>query len=195
MNGRFVRLISKWLCHTRLAPVGVQQMVSQSFFLFPFKKDITILGGMWSNNWRWSWWSNEVCTRQVGGGKKRAIHHYFFLKRCRNIAVNTVGSSFIQNQGIPPVYTKSIYTISVYTCPSAKIRQLLRPVKDTLSLRAPGIDRLPGNCGRTDISHMGQTLDERVRELTPFARALHFVKSSSATGSGLFIGSLGNMWS
>jgi hypothetical protein len=45
-----------------------------------------------------------------------------------------------------------------------KLSSLLRPVKDHLELRTPGVYRLPCECGRVKIGQTGRYVDIRLKE-------------------------------
>ncbi|KAJ4435750.1 hypothetical protein ANN_18368 [Periplaneta americana] len=48
--------------------------------------------------------------------------------------------------------------------PPTKIQNLLRPVKDDLGLRTPGVYKIPCECGKCYIGQMGCTIMERCKE-------------------------------
>ena len=52
----------------------------------------------------------------------------------------------------------SKYDIKAVFHPPAKISQLLRPVKDDLGLRMPGIYKIPCECGKVYIGQTGCTV-------------------------------------
>ncbi|PNF19831.1 hypothetical protein B7P43_G12503 [Cryptotermes secundus] len=48
--------------------------------------------------------------------------------------------------------------------PPKKISNFLRPVKDHLGLRTPGIYRIPCECGKVYIGQTGRSVDTRLKE-------------------------------
>jgi hypothetical protein len=48
--------------------------------------------------------------------------------------------------------------------PNVKLSSLLRPTKDHLGLRTPGVCRIPYECGRVYIGKTGRSVDVRLKE-------------------------------
>jgi hypothetical protein len=61
-----------------------------------------------------------------------------------------------------------------------KLSSLLRPVKDHLGLRTPGVYRIPCECGRVYIGQTGRSVDIRVKEHQRHIRVEHPDKSAVA---------------
>jgi hypothetical protein len=57
------------------------------------------------------------------------------------------------------------YNIKSVGLPHMKLSSLLRPVKDLLGLRTPGVYRIPCECGRVYIEQTGRSVDIRLKEL------------------------------
>jgi hypothetical protein len=64
--------------------------------------------------------------------------------------------------------------------PDMKLSSLLRPVKDHLGLRTPGVYRLPCECGRVYIGQTGRSVDIRLKENQRHIRLQHPDKSAIA---------------
>ena len=67
--------------------------------------------------------------------------------------------------------------------PPAKISQLLRPVKDDLGLRTPGIYKIPCECGKVYIGQTGRTVQDRIKEHQRCIKLADFDKSAVAEHS------------
>jgi hypothetical protein len=61
-----------------------------------------------------------------------------------------------------------------------KLSSLLRPVKDHLGLRIPGVSRIPCECGRVYIGQTGRSRDIRLKEHQRHIRLEHLDKSAIA---------------
>jgi hypothetical protein len=61
-----------------------------------------------------------------------------------------------------------------------KLSSLLRPVKDHLGLRTPGVYRIPCECGRVYIGQMGRSVDIRLKEHQRYIRLEHPDRSAIA---------------
>jgi hypothetical protein len=61
-----------------------------------------------------------------------------------------------------------------------KLSSLLRPVKDHLGLRTPGVYRIPCECGRVYIGQTGRSVDIRLKEHQRHIRLEHPDKSAVA---------------
>jgi hypothetical protein len=61
--------------------------------------------------------------------------------------------------------------------PHMKLSSLLRPVKDHLGLRTPGVYRIPCECGRVYIGQTGRSVDIRLKEHQRHKRREHPDKS------------------
>jgi hypothetical protein len=61
-----------------------------------------------------------------------------------------------------------------------KLSSLLRPVKDHLGLRTPGVYRIPCECGRVYIGRTGRSVDIRIKEHQRHIRLDHPDKSAVA---------------
>jgi hypothetical protein len=64
--------------------------------------------------------------------------------------------------------------------PRMELSSLLRPVKDHLGLRTPGIYRIPCECGRVYIGQTGRSVDIRLKEHQRHTRLEHLDKSAIA---------------
>jgi predicted GIY-YIG superfamily endonuclease len=64
-----------------------------------------------------------------------------------------------------------------------KLSSLLRPVKDHLGLRTPGVYRIPCECGRVYIGQTGRSMDIRLKEHQRHIRLEHPDKSAIAEHS------------
>jgi hypothetical protein len=64
-----------------------------------------------------------------------------------------------------------------------KLSSLLRPVKDHLGLRTPGVYRIPCECGRVYIGQMGHSVDIMLKERQQHIRLEHPDKSAIAEHS------------
>jgi hypothetical protein len=64
-----------------------------------------------------------------------------------------------------------------------KLSSLLRPVKDYLRLRTPGVYRIPCECGRVYIGQTGRSVDVRLKEHQWHIRLEHLDKSAVAEHS------------
>jgi hypothetical protein len=64
-----------------------------------------------------------------------------------------------------------------------KLSSLLRPVKDHLELRTPGVYRSPCECGRVYIGQTGRSVDIRLKEHQRHIRLVHPDKSAVAEHS------------
>jgi hypothetical protein len=64
-----------------------------------------------------------------------------------------------------------------------KLSSLLRPVKDHLGLRTPGVYRIPCECGRVYIGLTGRSVDIRIKEHQRHIRLEHPDKSAVAEHS------------
>jgi hypothetical protein len=67
--------------------------------------------------------------------------------------------------------------------PHVKLSSLLRPVKDHLGLRTPGVYRIPCECGRVYIGQMGRSVDIRIKEHQRHIQLEHPDKSAVAEDS------------
>ncbi|KAJ4432364.1 hypothetical protein ANN_20983 [Periplaneta americana] len=67
--------------------------------------------------------------------------------------------------------------------PPTKIQNLLRPVKDDLGLRTPGVYRIPCECGKCYIGQTGRTIMERCKEHQRSIRLYYPDKSAVAQHS------------
>jgi hypothetical protein len=67
--------------------------------------------------------------------------------------------------------------------PHMKLSSLLRPVKDHLGLRRPGVYRIPCECGRVYIGQTGRSVDIRLKEHQWHIRLQHLDKSAVAEHS------------
>jgi hypothetical protein len=67
--------------------------------------------------------------------------------------------------------------------PNTKLSSLLRPVKDHLGLRTPGVYRIPCECGRACIGQTGRSVDIRLKECQRHIRLRHPDKSAVAEHS------------
>jgi hypothetical protein len=67
--------------------------------------------------------------------------------------------------------------------PHMKLSSLLRPVKDHLGLRTPGVYRIPCECGRVYIGQTGHSVDIRIKEHQRHIRLYHPDKSAIAEHS------------
>ena len=77
----------------------------------------------------------------------------------------------------------SKYDIKAVFRPPAKISQLLRPVKDDLGLRTPGIYKIPCECGKVYIGQTGRTVQDRIKEHQRCIKLADFDKSAVAEHS------------
>jgi hypothetical protein len=64
-----------------------------------------------------------------------------------------------------------------------KLSSLLRPVKDNLGVRTPGVSRIPCECGRVYIGQTGRSVDIRLKEHQRHIRLEHPDKSAVAEHS------------
>jgi hypothetical protein len=64
-----------------------------------------------------------------------------------------------------------------------KLSSLLRPVKDHLGLRTPGVCRIPRECGRVYSGQTGRSVDIRIKEHQRHIRLYHPDKSVIAEHS------------
>jgi hypothetical protein len=64
-----------------------------------------------------------------------------------------------------------------------KISSLLRPVKDHLGLRTPGVYRIPCECGGVYIGQRGRSVDIKLKEHQRHIRLAHLDKSPVAEHS------------
>jgi hypothetical protein len=55
------------------------------------------------------------------------------------------------------------HNIKSVCLPHMKLSSLLRPVKDHLRLKTPGVYRIPCECGRVYIGHTGRSVDIRLK--------------------------------
>jgi hypothetical protein len=62
--------------------------------------------------------------------------------------------------------------------PSRKISSFLRPVKDDLGLRTPGVYSIPCECGQVYIGQTGRSIDTRITEHSRHIRLGHPEKSA-----------------
>jgi hypothetical protein len=67
--------------------------------------------------------------------------------------------------------------------PHMKLSSLLRPVKDYLGLRTPGVYRIPCECGRVYIGQTGPSMDIRLKAHQRHIRLEHPGKSAIAEHS------------
>jgi hypothetical protein len=67
--------------------------------------------------------------------------------------------------------------------PPRKISSFLRPVKDDLGLRTPGVYSTPCECGQVYIGQTGRSVDTRLKELQRHIRLEHPDKSAVAEHS------------
>jgi hypothetical protein len=67
--------------------------------------------------------------------------------------------------------------------PFMKLSSHLRPVKDHLWLRTPGVYRIPCECGRVYIGQTGRSVDIRLKEHQRHMRLQHPYKSAAAEHS------------
>jgi hypothetical protein len=67
--------------------------------------------------------------------------------------------------------------------PHMKLSSLLRPVKDHLGLRIPGVYRIPCDCGKVSIGKTGYSVDVRLKEHQQHIRIEHPGKSAVADHS------------
>ncbi|KAJ4446315.1 hypothetical protein ANN_13010 [Periplaneta americana] len=67
--------------------------------------------------------------------------------------------------------------------PPTKIQNLLRPVKDDLGLRTPGVYEIPCECGKCYIGQTGRTIMERCKEHQHSIRLYYSDKSAVAQHS------------
>jgi hypothetical protein len=63
------------------------------------------------------------------------------------------------------------------------LRKILRPEKDHLGLRTPGVYRIPCECGRVYIGQTGRSVDIRLKEHQRHIRLKHPDKSAVAEHS------------
>jgi hypothetical protein len=64
-----------------------------------------------------------------------------------------------------------------------KLSSLIRPVKEHLGLRTPGVYRIPRECGRVYIGQAGRSVDIRLKEHQRHIRLEHPDKSAIAEHS------------
>jgi hypothetical protein len=67
--------------------------------------------------------------------------------------------------------------------PHIKLSSILRPVKDHLGLRTPGVYRIPCECGRVYIGQTGRSVDIKLKEHQRHIRVEHPDKSAVAEHS------------
>jgi predicted GIY-YIG superfamily endonuclease len=67
--------------------------------------------------------------------------------------------------------------------PPSKIRNLLRPVKDDLGLKTPGVYCIPCECGKTYIGQTGRTVEHRCKEHERYIKLFYPEKSGLAEHS------------
>ncbi|PNF41399.1 hypothetical protein B7P43_G14428 [Cryptotermes secundus] len=77
----------------------------------------------------------------------------------------------------------SRHNIKSVGLPPKKISNFLRPVKDHLGLRTPGIYRIPCECGKVYIGQTGRSVDTRLKEHQRHIRLEHPDKSAVAEHS------------
>ncbi|PSN47874.1 hypothetical protein C0J52_01236, partial [Blattella germanica] len=77
----------------------------------------------------------------------------------------------------------SKHGIQTAFCPPAKIKNLLRSVKDDLGLRMPGIYKIPCECNKVYIGQTGRTVLEHVNEHQRYMRLGYSEKSAVAQPS------------
>jgi hypothetical protein len=59
---------------------------------------------------------------------------------------------------------QATHNIKSVGLPPRKISSLLRPVKDNLGLRTPGVYSIPCECGQVYIGQTGRTIDTRIKQ-------------------------------
>jgi hypothetical protein len=64
--------------------------------------------------------------------------------------------------------------------PPRKLSGFLRPVKDDLGLRTPGVYSIPCECGQVYIGQMGRSVDTRLKEHQRHIHLEHPDKSAMA---------------
>jgi hypothetical protein len=62
--------------------------------------------------------------------------------------------------------------------PHKKVSSFLRPAKDNLGIRTPGVYRIPCECGKVCIGQTGRPVDTTLRELQRHLRLEHPGKSA-----------------
>jgi hypothetical protein len=77
----------------------------------------------------------------------------------------------------------SRHNIKSVGLPPRRICSFLRPVKDKLGLRTPGVYRIPSECGMVYIGQTGRSVDTRLKEHQRHVRLEHPEKSAVAEHS------------
>jgi hypothetical protein len=77
----------------------------------------------------------------------------------------------------------SLHNMKSMALPSQEIAGFLRPVKDNLGLRIPGVYRIPCECGKVYIGQTGHSMDARLKEHQQHIRLEHLDKSAVAEHS------------
>lgn len=75
------------------------------------------------------------------------------------------------------------YNIKSVALPHRKVASYLPPVKDAIGLKAPGIYRIPCECGMVYIGQSGRSIDRRLKEHERHIRLLQPDKSAVAEHS------------
>jgi hypothetical protein len=77
----------------------------------------------------------------------------------------------------------SRHNIKSVGLPPRKIANFLRPVKDDLGLKTPGVYSIPCECGQVYIGQTGSPIDTRIKEHHRHIRLAHPDKSAVAEHS------------
>jgi hypothetical protein len=77
----------------------------------------------------------------------------------------------------------SRHNIKSVGLPPRKIASFLRPVKDDLGLKTPGVYSIPCECGQDYIGQTGRSIDTRIKEHHRHIRLAHPDKSAVAEHS------------
>jgi hypothetical protein len=106
--------------------------------------------------------------------------------------ISTAFSPFVQNLSNPVSRMLAWHNIKTIHLPPPKTCSILRPVKDSLGLKAPGVYKIPCECGAIYISEMGCTIEECTKEYQndiwlyhPHAQQWQNTQSTRATGYSL----------
>jgi hypothetical protein len=75
------------------------------------------------------------------------------------------------------------HNIKTVGLPPRKLSSFLRPVKDHLALKTPGVYSIPCECGKMYIGQTGRSIETRVKEHQRHIRLAHPEKSAVAEHS------------